>query len=125
MKKKNTVAIAENQERMDELEKDIKEIKASIDDQDIPEETRNELKESLFAMKDELKALKEENERKIESEKKKAEKPILKIGGKLYDDLAPEEMESTFRQRLERAEKLGGVAKTKSIVEKTLQEEAE
>lgn len=125
MKKKNTVAIAENQERITELENDIKEIKISIDDKDIPEETRSELKESLSAMKEELQGLKDENEKKLKAEKAKAEKPVIKIEGQLYESLSPDEMESSWRGRLSRAEKLGGVAKTKSIVEKISQEEAE
>ena len=125
MKKKNTVAIAENQQRINELEKDIKEIKITINDTDIPEETRSDLKETLSGMTDELRALKEENEKKIKNEKEKNAKPIIKVGGKLYEKMNPEELEKPLRQRMERVDKLGGMAKTKSIVEKHLQEEAE
>lgn len=118
MKKKNSVAIAENQERINELENDIKEIKSTIADPDIPEETKTELKESLSDMQAELQSLIEENEKKIKNEKKKEEKPKIMVDGKSYDELSPEELESSWNARADKASKLSGFSKTKSVVER-------
>lgn len=116
MNKKKTTVISENQERIDELEKDIKDIKLSIDDQDIPEETRLELKESLSSMKEELNHLKEENEKKIQIEKKKNEKPQYMFGDKPIKESSVNDMESAWNKRMQIVKALEGKAKTKSIL---------
>jgi hypothetical protein len=99
--------------KIQELENDIKELKASIDDPDISEEDKAGLKETLAGMESELGALK-----KAKSDKPKKEKPAkpeLKLNGKSFKEASYQELESAFNKRMELVKQTGGKVKTKSI----------
>ena len=99
--------------RIDELETDISEIKISIDDQDIPEETRNELKESLGEMEAELSKLKTPKEKK--PKKEKPAKPEVMFGEKPFKETSASELTEAWNKRKEEIGLRGGKSKTKSI----------
>ncbi len=122
--KKTEDIILETQKKIDEIEKDIKGAKVSIADKDIPDETKVILKDSLVTMQKEATTLKSENETRIKELKKEKEKPILKVDGKLYEDVSHEEIGNSFKNRLDQVDKLEGLSKTKSVVQRTLPSEA-